>query len=121
MTIGWADKTDESLARAYSSAAAGHYEATKKGDDKAAIREYELLAGAYRELRHRGPQALDVLVPLFTDANQGVRMWAAAHGLMFAPEAAERVLSELAAGRGIVALNAQMTLKEWRRGRLRFP
>jgi hypothetical protein len=36
------------------------------------------------------------------------------------PERAKEVLQALAAGRGTIAFNAEMTLSEWEKGNLKF-
>lgn len=46
----------------------------------------------------------------------------AAHALDFAPEKGEPVLESLAGVQGsLIGFDAEMTLKEWRKGELRFP
>ncbi len=53
--------------------------------------------------------------------NPHVRAWAASHVLEFDPEAAEAELTRLAKGPpSPVRLDAEMTLREWRAGRLKF-
>ena len=44
-----------------------------------------------------------------------------ADNLEFAPEQSEPVLARLAESPGLLGFGAQMTLREWRAGRLRFP
>jgi hypothetical protein len=111
----------EQLTDAYRRAASAHGEATVAGDHEAANRHHDILAEVYRELRARGTAAKEALLPLMQDPDDAVRSWAAAHGLEFAPEKAEPVLSALAESRGISAFNAKMTLREWRKGNLSFP
>ena len=48
-----------------------------------------------------------------------VRVQAAGHVLMWAPEVATPVLEGLANGRGLFAISAEYTLREYRAGRLR--
>jgi hypothetical protein len=55
------------------------------------------------------------------DPDVAVRSWTASHGLEFAPEQAEPVPVALADGPGMSAFTAKMTLREWRKGNLRFP
>jgi hypothetical protein len=116
-----ASSTIEELVEAYRRAAAAHGQATSDGDHRAANRHHDVIAKIYRELRSRGPSAQSALVPLIHDANDGVRSWAAAHALEFAPERAEPVLEKLAAGSGLVGFAAEMTLEMWRKGELKFP
>jgi hypothetical protein len=89
---------------------------------RAANRKADTVAVIYRQLRTRG--AASVLSVLLEDPDPGVRAWAGAHALEFAPSQGEQVLEALAAedteplGKGS---NAKITLEEWRAGRLRFP
>lgn len=58
---------------------------------------------------------------LLGHAERGVRLWAASHALEFAPEEAQRVLDNLVLLKGsLVGFSAEMTLREWRAGRLQF-
>ena len=118
-----ASSTTEELVEAYRRAAAAHRQASaaRDGDHKTVNRHHDAVATIYRELRSRGLSAQLALVPLMQDANVGVRCWAAAHGLEFAPERAEPVLGELAADETLLGLVAQTTLEVWRDGQLKFP
>lgn len=111
--------TIDSLVTGYQDAARRHGRAkTARAANKAA----EELATVYRELRQRGSDALERLLPLLHDEDASVRCWAAAHALEFAPEQAAVVLEDLASGpTGAIRVSASMTLREWRAGRLRFP
>jgi Domain of unknown function (DUF2019) len=85
-------------------------------------RAADCIARIYRELRSRGPEAQRLLLPLLNDPRTGVRGWAAAHALEFEPSAGEQVLQALAKDRpGLRGFSAEMTLREWRAGRLKFP
>jgi len=50
-----------------------------------------------------------------------VRIWAAAHALEFSPRDGEPVLVAIARLSEPIGFSAEMTLKEWRKGRLEFP
>jgi hypothetical protein len=105
----------------------GQYEAAavRQGSEKtapAANAAAEELSTIYRELRSRGREAVESLLPLLKHPNASVRCWAAAHTLEFAPEEATAALEALATGApGAMRATASMTLREWRAGRLRFP
>jgi hypothetical protein len=103
----------------YVDAAAAHHQATLAGDSKRGNVQHDIVASAYRELRRRGDE--DVLRLLLEHANPGVRGWAAAHALEFAPDEGRHVLEELAQASGIEGFNAEMTLQTWREGTLKFP
>jgi len=114
-----ADRGDRTVTK-YAAAAALHGKATHEGDSDLANRSYEELASIYRSLRERGER--DRLLPLLEHADPAVRGWAAAHALEFAPERAVTVLTALASGPpSPERLTAQMTLQEWRKGKLTFP
>lgn len=84
-----------------------------------ANRQHGIISAIFRELRERDLQ--DALLPLLESQDRDVRAWAAAHALTFAPDKGRRVLEHLSKESGIVALEAEMTLREWRAGRLKFP
>jgi len=105
---------------AYAESAAEHGRATIEGDSASANDAHDRLAAVYGELRDDGQQAR--LLPLLSHADVGVRAWAAAHALQFAPEQGEQVLEEIAAtGQGILGFDARQTLSVWREGGLSFP
>ena len=111
--------TDETIRR-YREAAEAHGEATKTGDASRANASHDIIASVYRELRASGQESC--LLVLLDDTNVSVRAWAAAHALEFAPEVGEPVLSAVVEeDAGLVGFDAEMTLREWRAGRLRFP
>lgn len=109
------------LVSAYRSSAADHGAATENGDYPQANRHHDMIAKIYRELRRRGDEVRSALLPLLDDFNPHVRAWAASHALEFAPERGERVLQRLAGVAGVVGLNAETTLREWKNGSLHFP
>lgn len=109
------------LLEIYVEAAAGHGTATLDGNYRKANRHHDALAAVYRELRSRGTAAQRSLLGLLNHPNAGVRCWAAAHALEFAPDEGEPVLEALTKTPGIFALDAEMALQEWRKGALKFP
>ena len=109
------------LLRMYSAAAVAHNEATVQGDHRTANKQHDIVATVYRELRARGPEAQRSLLGLLDHPSEAVRGWAAAHALEFAPEDGKPVLEAIAAGAGIWAFTAGVTLEEWKKGVLRFP
>jgi HEAT repeat protein len=108
------------LVKRYTESSAAHARATEVGDHVAANLAHDALAEAYRELRRRRAQW--VLLPLLEHPDLSVRVWAAAHALEFCPEQGEPVLKRAAEiPRGLVSFSAQMTLRQWHDGKLRFP
>jgi hypothetical protein len=111
----------EGLVARYKNAASRHGQATQGADPSIGNAEAETLASAYRELRRRGSRP--ALLVLLESPDLGVRSWAATHAMDFAPSEGEPVLTALAESKesGLIGLSAEMTLTEWRKGRLRFP
>ena len=114
-------RSDEELIETYRVAAIEHRKATDSGDFKVGNLAHDRLAGAYRTLRSRGSASQAKLLALLDDKDIGVRGWVGAHALEFAPDVGEPVLIALATEAGFEGFDAEMTLKEWRAGRLRFP
>lgn len=111
----------QELASIYAEAAAAHGQASGSGDHRKANAQFRRIDAAWKELRTRGREGPDALSSLLDDANLHVRGWAASHALESAPQAAESVLEQIASGPpGIARFNAEMTLREWRAGNLKF-
>jgi hypothetical protein len=108
------------LAQEYVSAAIAHGKASTS-DYREANRQHDIIQDVYRELRSRGRSAQKVLLGLLDHPDEAVRGWAAFHCLEFAPKEAEPVLGTLSKSTGISGFGAEMTLKEWRKGSLKFP
>lgn len=109
------------LVQAYMEAAVDHGRASAEGDYRTANPRAKALIAIYQELRVRGGGAQEALLALLGHDDPNVRLSAAAHALAFAPDRGEPVLEALMAFPGTVGLGAQMTLREWRQGTLRFP
>lgn len=109
------------LSAIYEDAAAIHGQATRDGNSRTANAQYKRIIVVWNELRRRGDDGRAALSRLMGSSNPHVRGWAASHVLEFEPEAAEPELTRLAQGPpSPVRLDAEMTLKEWRAGRLKF-
>ena len=112
----------QELIESYRAAAQRHATASASGRHRVANRNFDSLATLYRELKSRGDPGRNALRSLLRDAVSAVRMWAAAHSLEFAAEEAEPVLLALATGApGPLRLSAEMTLRQWQKGQLKFP
>lgn len=114
-------KSNEELVRLYEEAAHNHRQATDSGDPEEGNRAADLVALIYHELRKRGLAAQSLLLPLLDAPDSGVRGWAAAHALEFAPEKGEPVLEVLSNEPRFLGFSARTTLKVWREGNLKFP
>ncbi|MFT3727119.1 MAG: DUF2019 domain-containing protein [Terricaulis sp.] len=117
----WNGMSEEELIQAYHDSAKRHGEATKNGDPEAANSAAKSVTAIYGELRRRGRSTQDKLLPLLFDAEPSVRLWSASHVLEFAPSEGEAVLSKLSESASLLGLDAEVTLEEWRAGRLQFP
>lgn len=96
--------------------------ATERADPKAANAAYRQMVRLYRELRSRGLSAQRELLSLLHDENANVRASAAYFALEFDPQSAEPVLERIdREERNLCGLTAQMVLKQWRKGELKFP
>jgi uncharacterized protein DUF2019 len=112
---------DDTLAL-YARAAAAHGRATESGNYNAANSSANEITAAYRQLRKCGVPGQNALKELLSHEDRGIRLWAATHALEFAPREAERVLNSLALNKGtLVSVSAEMTLSQWRAGRLKLP
>lgn len=99
---------------------AERWRAIYAGKPKDGNRMFDLLVAIRRELRKRGMEAQRQLLALIDDPDPGTRCWAAISVLEFAPDEAERVLTELArSAGGLVGFSAEWTLEEWKAGTLK--
>lgn len=111
----------QELASLYEDAAAAHGQASESGDFRKANSQFRRIDAAWKELRSRGNEGEGAVASLMDSANPHVRGWAASHALESNPQAAEAVLEALSRGPPSIArFNAEMTLKEWRAGNLKF-
>ena len=69
-----------------------------------------MIAAVYRELRTRESES--ALSDRLNSEDPGVRVWAGAHALEFAPERGEPTLGELAELPGLLGFTAETTLRE---------
>jgi Domain of unknown function (DUF2019) len=118
---GLAHASVTDLVSTYAQAAAVHGRASSEGDYETANIQHDLIAAVYRQLRERGPGAQAALLDLADAPDPFVRSWAGAHALEFSPSQGEEVLAGVAAEGGLAGFDAEMTLKTWGEGQLRFP
>ena len=103
----------------YRTAALAHAEAIAAGRHRVANRNYDAITAIARELRSRSHEGSQALERMLDDSAIPVRVWAATHSLDTCANVAERVLLEVAGGPpSPTTLIAEMTLREWRAGRL---
>jgi hypothetical protein len=92
---------------------------TEEGDHKKANRAYARLNSAYRMLKEKDPDLHD-LVTLIDHSDISVRLWSAAHLLLINSKVALPVLEKISEDKGPVAFSAEMTIKQWKGGKLFF-
>lgn len=109
----------QAMVECYREAAQAHGRALLEGDHGLANRSHDIVAAIYRELRGRGLQS--VVIRLLRDPDRSVRLWAAAHTLELNADLAVPVLTALAEGQDVISFEAAVTLRQWRKGELRFP
>jgi hypothetical protein len=99
--------------------------AIEKGDlAVSAARDHALhdeMAQAWRSLESIGAVGRDAFKSLLMDDSPHVRVWAAAQLLALGDESAVRVLEAEVESGGIRGFESEITLHEWRRGRLEPP
>jgi hypothetical protein len=77
------------------------------------------LHACYKTLR-QSEEGRNSIAYLMFDYEPSVRCWAAAHSLLWRPDTARHVLERLRDSQGPFALDAEMTLEEYDKGRLTF-
>ena len=95
-----------------------HGEATKKGDFKAVNKQYRFLKKIYKIAEKNPKSALNFYQRLMNSDDASVKGWACVHSLALHIniEIAEEILLEQSNDKslGILRLDAEMTLKQWR-------
>jgi hypothetical protein len=115
-------ETVDDLLKRYVEAARIHGAATLAGDSARANAAHDEVAEIYRGFRARGREDQRRLLVLLDHPDPSVVAWAGAHALEFAPAEGEPALVALAQqDRGVLGFTSEMTLEEWRAGRLQFP
>ena len=105
----------------YATAALLHGKNTISGNYRETNRHHDIIAAIYRELKLRGDEAVKRLTELLENDDDSVKVWAAAHTLEFNELECSNILEKIGLDRGLVPLAARMTLREWRKGTLKFP
>jgi len=95
-------------------------EATETGNYKEGNKNYDIIIACILYLYKC--QQLKLLNPFLDHQNVGVRQWAAFALLTIEQRKAENTLKEIMNGHnGIHCGNAKITMREWKRGNLKFP
>ncbi|MDB5140304.1 MAG: hypothetical protein JWR12_2220 [Mucilaginibacter sp.] len=102
----------------FQAAANEHAKATEEGDYISANRNYKKIAAVITFIK--AENALDSLLPYLNSKPVGVRIWASTYILPRYEKAGIKGLKEIVKSGGIHSLNAEMTLNEWKKGRLKL-
>ncbi|MCB2362146.1 hypothetical protein [Clostridium estertheticum] len=94
-------------------------EAVEKGESKKANKEFDLLQKYYLQLKES--ESINILSPLLESNNKYVQLWSSYYLLSIETKRSEIILEELSQIRGLISITAKITLKEWKKGTLRFP
>jgi hypothetical protein len=98
-----------------------HGEGTVEGNAPAANRAYKKLIAALREIRRTPDKGEAFLAKQLRSENPSVVTWSALHLLPYRQDEAVLALQRVAeTGPPLIAFGAEMTLKEWRAGRLKI-
>ena len=107
------------LERRYIDAAIANGEAISNGNSRTANREYHKLTKIYKILSKDRVTARAFYSDLLLSQNYYVQIWVAAHllGLNMDVDAALEILEQLSSRTdiGIISLEAEMTIKEWKK------
>lgn len=111
----------EDIILKYRAYAITHGAATLAGDYKVANKSHDKLVALVPFIRGYGKNGEVALALLAEDSDDAVACWAATHLLKVDEMKATTVLRRLAGKGGPIAFNAEMVLKQWRKGELVLP
>jgi hypothetical protein len=101
--------------------AVAHGKATLSGDYKSGNRAFDKLMAIVPVIRGYGYDGEVALLQLTEDADDSVVCWAATIVLKSNEAKAIAALEKVSKKTGIIAFNAQMVLKQWKKGELVLP
>ena len=82
---------------------------------------HQAMSDAFHQLYAQGQRGREAFLALLSDESPLVRSWVAAQLLSEGCENAKSVLEELEKQEGMLGFDAEMTLQEYRKGRLGSP
>lgn len=100
----------------YRESAINHGKAINDSNLKLANKSYDNMLRALRHMQSNYPSAPLELMKLLDDSNDSVAASAATHLINFCQEKSLAVLSKIAGKNGWASFDAQMVLKEWKKG-----
>jgi hypothetical protein len=112
------NRTIEDLTHTFASAVLEQNRCLSRGDPRSGNREARRYGAAAKELLDGGHESIEAFVTLLSHLEPAVRAMAAAFLLEERTALAIETLRPIAAGSGLAALGAQMTLERYERGEL---
>lgn len=110
----------EELIHQYAENAALHGKYTENGEGSRKINiAHHNIVAAYKKIKEIDPD-LRILLPLLNEDNSSIRVWSATHLLNSHESLALEVLEKESKGQGIISLEAEMVIKGWKSGNLKF-
>ena len=100
-------------------AASKHGDATNSGDYKLGNKQVDIIDSSYKELV-KTIEGRESLRDLMSNPNLSVKLWAASVCLPFFTIEAEKVLSNVSKDASLIGSSAEITLREWKKGNLKF-
>lgn len=94
--------------------------ALETGNARVANRYYDKIADIIDKLKEENTKELMKLKPLLEHEEVSVRFTTAFYLLQIIPEDAERILEDISQTRNRSSFEAEMTLREWRKGNISF-
>ena len=110
----------EQILEEYVAACLKQEDSLNRGDSKTGNKQYRIIQDIRRDLKANSKYGIEKLIPFLDHSSANVRLTTAFCLIPILPEQVRKVLITLAAGRGSVAFNAEMTLSEWEKGNLKF-
>jgi hypothetical protein len=102
----------------FEEAATNHAQATEQGDYKIANKNHDAIVKIASFLKEKNE--IDKLTDFLSHPVDGVKGWAAIYLLPIKEQEAVQALEEIAKGKTIRSLAAEVTLREWRKGNLKL-
>lgn len=113
-------KDTNKLINEYLSFAIEQGKALEIGDSKTVNKFYDKIIKTIKKLKELGPEAILKLEPYLNEENDHVAVCVAYDLLPYKTAEAEATLLRISQKGGLVSFDAEMTLKEWRKGNLKF-
>lgn len=110
----------EQILNEYLEACLKEEEALTKGDSKTGNKQFRMITKIDKDLKSNPEYGIEKLVVFLDHPSDNVRYNTAYSLIPIMPEKAKAVLEEVGSKKGLVALNARMTLSEWEKGKLKF-